>query len=105
NKGVVRAFVAAINAQDWGRLDELVAPDFVRHSHAAGPQQVRSRDDLVTFLRGEFETFPDAQETLEDLVAEGDKVAARHTFRGPPRGALGPAPPSGPRPPPCWPRR
>ena len=36
NKAVVRAFVEAINAQNWDRLDALVAPDFVRHSHAQG---------------------------------------------------------------------
>jgi hypothetical protein len=30
NKRVVREFVDAINRQDWGRSDELVAPGFVR---------------------------------------------------------------------------
>jgi predicted ester cyclase len=52
---------------------------------------------LKAFLRGELETFPDAHESLEDLVAEGDRVAARHRFRGTQRGALGPYPPSGRR--------
>ena len=32
NKQVVREFVDAINRQDWRRFDELVAPDFIRHS-------------------------------------------------------------------------
>ena len=95
NKAVVRAFVEAINAQDWCRLDELVAPHFVRHSHAAGEPGVRSRDELKAFLSGEFATFPDAHESLEDLLAEGDRVAARHHFRGTQRGPLGPYPPTG----------
>jgi ketosteroid isomerase-like protein len=30
NKAIVRAFVEAINRQDWQRFEELVAPDFVR---------------------------------------------------------------------------
>lgn len=94
NKVVVHAFVEAVNAQDWVRVTELVAPAFVRHSHAAGPPGVRSRDDLVAFLRGEFATFPDAHETLEDVLAEGDRVAARHRFRGTQRGPLGPYPPT-----------
>jgi predicted ester cyclase len=95
NKAVIRAFVAAINARDWPRLDELVAPDFVRHSHAGGLPGVRSRDDLKRFLCGEFVTFPDAHERLADLLAEGDRVAARHHFRGTQSGPMGPYPPSG----------
>src|SRR5262245_28210360 len=95
NKAVVRAFVEAINAQDWGRLDALIAPDFVRHSGAAGPQAVLSRGDLERYLRAEYQTFPDARENIEDLVAEGDRVAGRHRFRGTQQGPMGPYPPSG----------
>lgn len=95
NKTLLRAFVEAVNAQAWERLDTLVAPDFIRHSSAAGSQAVRSRDDLKAFLQGEFETFPDAHESVEDLVAEGDKVAARHRFRGTQTGPMGPYPPTG----------
>ena len=44
--------------------------------------EVASRGALIEFLRREFETFPDADEKLEDLVAEPGKVAARHHFTG-----------------------
>lgn len=54
NKAVVRAFIDAINAQDWGRVAEFVVPEFTRHSHAGGVPGVRSRDDLLRFLRGEL---------------------------------------------------
>jgi predicted ester cyclase len=74
NKRIVREFADAINARDWARLDRLVAPDFVRHRHAAPP--VRSREDLKQYLRDEFAIFPDGLETIEDILAEGDKVAA-----------------------------
>lgn len=89
NKAVVRSFVEAVNVQDWDRLDDLVAPGFVRHSAAAGHPGVRSLADLKKFLHAELTTFPDAQETLEGLVAEDDMVAARHRFRGTHRGPLG----------------
>jgi steroid delta-isomerase-like uncharacterized protein len=95
NRAVIQAFVEAVNAQDWNRVSDLVAPDFVRHSHAGGSPGVRSRDDLLRFLRGEFETFPDAHESIEDMVAEGDRVAVRHRFRGTQLGPMGPYPPSG----------
>jgi hypothetical protein len=56
-KQTIQAFLDAINSQDWIRLDSLVATDFVRHSIAAGESPVRSRGDLVRFLRREYETF------------------------------------------------
>jgi ketosteroid isomerase-like protein len=64
NKAVVRAFVEAVNAQDWPRVIDLLAPDFTRHSAAAGEPQVRSAKDLVAFLQAEFASFPDAKECL-----------------------------------------
>jgi steroid delta-isomerase-like uncharacterized protein len=94
-KQVVRAFIAAINAHRLDRLDDLVAADFVRHSDAAGATPVRSLADLKTFLRHEQATFPDGHERVEDLVADGDRVAVRLTFRGTQHGPLGEYPPTG----------
>lgn len=93
NKNVVREFAGAINARDWNRLDETVASSFVRHSSAAPP--VRSREELKQYLRSEFEIFPDGRESIEDILAEGDKVAVRHGFRGTQLGAMGAYPASG----------
>ncbi|HLV02906.1 MAG TPA: ester cyclase, partial [Acidobacteriota bacterium] len=56
--------------------------------------EIRSRDELIRFLRDEFMTFPDGQETLLDLFADGDRVAARHRFAGTQKGPLGSLPPS-----------
>ncbi len=95
NKAVVRAFVEAINARDWDRFDNLVAADFVRHSSAAGQPAARSRADLRAFFQAELSAFPDHHESIEDLLAEGDRVAARHRFRGTQHGPLGPYPPTG----------
>lgn len=97
NKCVVRAFVDAVNEQDWQKLDLLVSPHFVRHSEAAKPGSVRNRQELKAFLIKEFEVFPDGRESIEDLVAEGDRVAARKQFSGTQRGQLGNFPPSGRR--------
>ncbi|MBD1852982.1 ester cyclase [Cyanobacteria bacterium FACHB-502] len=94
SKRLVRDFVDVINRQDWGALDHVVSPDFVRHSAAAGLQRVASRDDLKRFLQAEYVTFPDAHESRMDLVAEGDRVAARHRFTGTQHGSMGPYPPS-----------
>jgi steroid delta-isomerase-like uncharacterized protein len=95
NKAIVRAFIEAINQQDWPRFDELVAVDFVRHSSSFGQSEVRSRDRLRDYLAGEFRTFPDAYETINFLVAEGNKVAAHSRFRGTQQGPMGSFPSSG----------
>ena len=39
--------------------------------------------------------FPDIQWTLEEMIAEGDKVAARFTMRGTHQGAFFGVPPTG----------
>src|SRR6185503_482982 len=95
NKVVVREFVAAVNRRDWSRLEELLAPDFVRHSSTFGQPQIRSREQLRDFLAGEAAVFPDAHETIHFLIAEGDMVAVHSAFRGTQRGAMGPFPASG----------
>ncbi len=95
NKAIIRDFVDAINSQSWKKLRKLVARNFVRHSHAGGKPGVTSREDLIKFLCNELEVFPDAHEQLEDLIAEGNKVAARHRFEGTQTGSMGPFPASG----------
>ncbi|WP_316433094.1 ester cyclase [Leptolyngbya sp. NK1-12] len=97
NKRIIREFVAAINHQDWEKLAQVVTPDFVRHSSAAGQPGIKSREDLIKFLSNEFTIFPDAHETIEDLIAEGQKVAARQRFTGTQTGPMGLFPASGKR--------
>lgn len=95
HKHIIREFVDAINAQNWDKLDRLVAPNFVRYSKANGEPGIRNRDQLKEFLRSELETFPDAKESIEDMLAEGDKVAVRQRFQGTQQGWMGSYPPSG----------
>lgn len=71
NKAVIRSFVNSVNTHNWDSLRILLAPQFVRHSNAGGAPEVRSAEELITYLKNEYVTFPDAAETLLDLVAEG----------------------------------
>ena len=95
NKAVVREFVEAVNRKDWRCFDELLAPEFVRHSSTFGQPQIRSREQLRDFLAGEAGTFPDAHETIHFLVADGDTVAVHSGFHGTQHGPMGPFPASG----------
>jgi len=80
NKAVVRRFFEAINKQDLGRLDEFLAPNIVYHN--APPGLGSGIEGYRQMLSMYFAAFPDIELTLEDLIAEGDKVVGRITGRG-----------------------
>jgi len=71
NKAVVRKVIEAINRQNLDILEDLVAPDYFDHSHQLNPEGAKK------FMKILFEAFPDWHETIEDIVAEGDKVCIR----------------------------
>jgi steroid delta-isomerase-like uncharacterized protein len=92
NKALVRRWVEeVVNKHSLAAIDELVDPNAV--DHAALPGQPQGIEGIRQFFRGFFTAFPDLQATVEDIIAEGDKVVARSTARGTHRGEfLGLAP-------------
>jgi steroid delta-isomerase-like uncharacterized protein len=80
NKSIVRKFYETLASGDLDAADKVVASDYVNHSaipgQAAGLQGFK---EAVSSLRA---VFPDLQFTIEDQIAEGDKVATRYTVRG-----------------------
>jgi steroid delta-isomerase-like uncharacterized protein len=95
NKALVRRFGDAMNTRQFHLLDDLVAPDFLRHCQATPEVHVRSLQQFKEFLRQDAAVFPDSIQTLEHLLAEGDLVAVWATYEGTQRGQMGPFPPSG----------
>jgi predicted ester cyclase len=69
NKAIIRKWVKTINLRDFTVLDEFIAPDYVDHTN-----QLRGMEDVRQFYIGAFKDFPDLQRTIEDIIAEGDKV-------------------------------
>ncbi len=94
NKALIHSLVNAINTRNWDILDNILSPDFIRHSFAAGEPEVKSRGDLIQFLRTQESIFPKFEEKILDLVAEENKVAVRHHFKGTQLGAMGQYPAS-----------
>ena len=74
-------------------VDEICSPEFVNHSAPPGIPADREGIKIVAamFRRA----FPDSYFTVEDTVAEGDKVATRKTFHGTHEGEFMGIPPSG----------
>ena len=75
-KALWRRFVEELNK---GRvLDELLATDFVLHS----VNDADIHGSLKEFFSDVFNAFPDVHFTIDDMIAEGDKVATRWTMTG-----------------------
>lgn len=69
--------------------DEIFAPDFVSHQHShPDTQDVHGVAAYKDFVRQIHRAFPDLHYTLEDQIAEGDKVMTRNVASGTHKGAL-----------------
>jgi predicted ester cyclase len=95
NKDVIRTLMAEVDRGNLGVVDAVYSPDYVDHSPSPGrslaPGREGVRQAFLLFQRA----FPDARHTIEDLVAEGDRVAARISARGTHTGVLFGHPPTG----------
>lgn len=73
-----------INARDAEAADRYFAPDYRNDVPGRAP----GREGLKAAFREFFVAFPDADETIDVLMAEGDLVASRATLRATHRGAF-----------------
>jgi len=73
NKAIIRKMVEVFNKKDLAVIDEFVdefmALDFVDHS-----SKVQGRENAKQGYRLVLKDFPDLHRTIEDIIAEGDKV-------------------------------
>src|SRR5512134_1882367 len=95
NKALVRQMVEEVfNRGNISLAGEFMAPDFVEREELP-PGIPRDREgvkQLTTMLRS---AFPDFKATIDDIVAEGDKVVIRQTWSGTQRGEFMGIPPTG----------
>jgi steroid delta-isomerase-like uncharacterized protein len=94
NRAVMQRFTEFINTASEKLAAELISPDAIFHvpgrsEPMRGPGGYLA---IIGIMRG---GFPDIQWILEEMICEGDKVAARFTMRGTHRGPFFGVPPSG----------
>jgi predicted ester cyclase len=97
DKAAFRRLRDAVNTGDMEliskTIDELVAPDMLIRTplpiEATGAQA--AKQVWAMLLRG----LPDLHLTIEDLIAEGDKVVSRNTITGTHQGEYMGLPPTG----------
>lgn len=94
NKAVVRRW----NEDFWNKdnpdaIEELCATNYVLHG--APPGVAPGFEGMKQAHAMHHAGFPDMHFTIEDMVAEGDKVATRFTLRGTHKGEWAGIPPTG----------
>jgi predicted SnoaL-like aldol condensation-catalyzing enzyme len=77
NKEIVSSFFEEIfNHRNFDYIDGHVAPNYNNHNVSI---PVHGPDGLKHAIQAQFKAFPDLHTTLEDIIAEGDKVVVRCT--------------------------
>ena len=92
HKALIRRTYEVFNQGDFTAFFETFTPDFVLHNGSLAIQGLEAFKQLHPMY---ITAFPDFHFTVEDLVAEGDKVAIRNTTRGTHQGEFMGLPPTG----------
>lgn len=80
NKQVAKRFIQEVFVKtDMDAVDELATDDFTPHSWGEMPP---GRDSLKAAQQRVSQGLSDARMTVEDVIAEGDRVAVRLTSHG-----------------------
>lgn len=78
-KEIIRQAFDALNSRDRDRFRESHAEDVLLHEYN---EEMRGIDAIVEHEWSNFEAFPDMEYAIEDIFAEGNRVAVRHTATG-----------------------
>ena len=95
NKALVRRAVEEVwNKGNYDVVDELAASDILVHA-STPDREVHGTQGVKQFYGALRSAFPDIHFTIEDQIAEGDRVVTRWTARGTHTGAFNGIPPTG----------
>ena len=95
NKALARQMMEEVfNRGDLSRADDFLAPDFVEREELP-PGVPPGREGVKQLTAMMRSAFPDFKVTIDDLVAESDKVVIRQTWRGTHKGEFMGIPPTG----------
>jgi predicted ester cyclase len=78
---VRKHFEDFVNKKDLSAADRNFGPDYVEHGTDAPAGSAPGPEGPKTYLAAAFKRFPDIHVTIEDIIAEGDRVVVRNTWR------------------------
>jgi steroid delta-isomerase-like uncharacterized protein len=80
NKAIARrSWEEVANQKNLDLIEELFAPDLVWHEP---DREIQGYEQAKQYMSKFFGAFPDINVTVDDVIAEGDKVVTRYTGRG-----------------------
>jgi steroid delta-isomerase-like uncharacterized protein len=79
-KALVCEGMDLINERNFEAINRVYAPNYVRHD--PDNPRVRSREEYSQYVQGLCVVFPDLEFTVDDVIAEGDKVTYRFHNQG-----------------------
>ena len=75
NKEIIRELFSAIDDNNFDKLNELFSNDF--GLNAPGFEINTKKDVVFQVIKTHYASFPDWTHNIEDMIAEGDKVAVK----------------------------
>jgi steroid delta-isomerase-like uncharacterized protein len=98
NKNKVRRFLQEAFTEGKAEVvDEVLDPDFVCYDPNSEAGEVRGAETIKGEIEYFHSAFADFAYTIEDQIAEGDKVATRYTISGTHQGEFFGVPATGKR--------
>ena len=94
NKEIVKGYIDEFNKGNVEILNEVCAPDYRFYVPSNSPKFM-SREEIIEILKMFLVAFPDFNWSIEDTIAEGDKVVTRFIMRGTHKGEWQGIPPTG----------
>lgn len=97
NMAVVRDTHAALARGDIEAFKAVLAPNYVRHCQAMPPgfQELEGTDEFLAFIQEFITAVPGYDDTITQMIAQGDKVAYVSTMKGIQTGPMGGLPATG----------
>jgi len=93
NKAIARRFYDAMNEGKLEIIDEVIDENLIEHDELPG--LTPNREGVRQFFQMVRTAFPDFSMTIEDMIAEGDKVFIRAKMKGTQQGEFMGIPASG----------
>jgi steroid delta-isomerase-like uncharacterized protein len=95
NKAIARRVYEIVSTGDFGRAAEIVDQDAPDNELLPDDPPAKLIDTFKETFSEAREGFPDLSVTVEEVMAEGDRVTARVVMRGTHRGEFQGIPPTG----------